>query len=247
MVTRRSALLKVLFFAAFIFSSAFSGFAQEFNIVDSVKLKSMIGSGEKFLLIDARTKEEFEEAHIVKAVSVPEKKFEELSSSLPADKSTHLVIYCNGVKCGKSKKVAAKAAAAGYTNISLYNEGFPVWEELAYPITAGTEYGKKIETAKLKPAELRKLIESGSQEVVIVDVRDEQEFREGHIPGAINIPVETFALKSGVLPKEKQIVVYCNTGGRSYTAYRKLIQLAYPNIYQSMFADWKESGLFIEN
>ena len=63
---------------------------------------------------------------------------------------------------------------------------------------------------------------------------------------AINIPVETFAAKSDILPKEKKITVYCNTGGRSYTAYRKLIKLAYPHIFQTMFADWKESGQQVE-
>lgn len=90
------------------------------------------------------------------------------------------------------------------------------------------------------------MIDSASKDFVIVDVRDQFEFKEGHIPTAINIPVETFAAKSEVLPKEKKIVVYCNTGGRSYTAYRKLMKLAYPNIFQTMFADWKEAGQQIE-
>ena len=72
---------------------------------------------------------------------------------------------------------------------------------------------------------------------MLVDVRDESEYKEGHIPTAINIPAETFALKSDVLPKEKKIVVYCNTGSRSYLAYRKLIKLAYTDIYQALYAD----------
>jgi hypothetical protein len=40
--------------------------------------------------------------------------------------------------------------------------------------------------------------------------------------------------------------VYYNTGGRSYTAYRKLIKLAYPTIAQTLFADWKEAGMPVE-
>jgi len=76
---------------------------------------------------------------------------------------------------------------------------------------------------------------------VIIDVRGESEFAEGHIPNAINIPAETFAAQSGVLPKDKKIVVYDNSGGRSYMAYQKLIRLAYPNIYQAIFAEWKEA------
>jgi rhodanese-related sulfurtransferase len=217
-----------------------------YGIVSTGQLKAMIDSKEQFTLIDARTKDEFDEAHIVKAINITEKGFELQASQLPADKGSLLVIYCNGVKCGKSKKVAAKAESAGYTNIVLYADGFPVWEERALPIKAGSDYGKKIETTKLRPAELKKLIDSGSKDFVIVDVRDDIEYKEGHIPGAINIPVETFAAKSDILPKEKKIIVYCNTGGRSYAAYRKLMKLAYPDIVQTMFADWKESGQQVE-
>jgi rhodanese-related sulfurtransferase len=176
-------------------------------------------------------------------VSIPEKSFDESLSLLPADKASMLVFYCNGVKCGKSRKAAKKAEAAGYKNLVLYAEGFPVWEERGYSITAGPEYDKKIETTKMKPHDIKALLDAKSHDVVIVDVRDESEFKEGHIPTAINIPVETFATRSEVLHKEKKIVVYCNTGGRSYNAYRKLMKLAYPNIYQTTLAEWNEAGL----
>lgn len=217
-----------------------------YRIISSEQLKTMLDARDEFTLIDARTKDEFDEAHIVRAINIPEKNFEGMMSTLPANRNALLIIYCNGMKCGKSKKVASKAAAAGYTNIVLYAEGFPVWEEKAMPITAGPDYSKKIETTKLNPDDLKKLIESGKRDYVLVDVRDETEYKEGHIPTSINIPVETFAARSQVLPKEEKIIVYCNTGGRSYTAYRKLMKLAYPNIFQAMFADWKESGRQVE-
>jgi rhodanese-related sulfurtransferase len=105
---------------------------------------------------------------------------------------------------------------------------------------------KKIETTKLAPADIKKLIDAKGNDYVLVDVRDEAEFKEGHIPTAINIPVETFASRSEILPKEKKIIVYCNTGGRSYNAYRKLMKLAYSSIYQTLFADWKEAGMPVE-
>lgn len=54
-----------------------------------------------------------------------------------------------------------------------------------------------------------------------IDARTPPEYKEGQIPTAINIPSETFASGSGVLPKEKRIIVYCNTGSRSYLAYKK--------------------------
>lgn len=219
---------------------------EDFKIIDTAGLKAMKDANEQFVLIDARSKEEYDEAHIVTAVNIPEKKFEESMDLLPADKNTPLVVYCNGVKCGKSKRLAAKMSPLGYLNIMIYSEGIPVWEERNLPIAAGPKYGKKIETTKLKPDQLKSLVDAAKDDYVLVDVRDESEYKEGHIPTAINIPAETFASRSEILPKEKKIVVYCNTGSRSYMSYRKLMKMDYKNIYQSLFADWKEAGLQIE-
>jgi rhodanese-related sulfurtransferase len=217
-----------------------------FRVIATADLKALMDEKKDLVLVDSRTPEEFQEAHIRGAISIPEKVFEEKIFLLPPDKKAPVVLYCNGVKCGKSKKAAKKAEAAGYKNLSIYAEGFPVWEEKGLAIVAGPEHATKIETAKLKPAEIRQLLDAKSSDIVIVDVRDESEFKEGRIPTAINIPVETFALRSEVLPKEKKIVVYCNTGGRSYNAYRKLMKLAYPSIFQTTFAEWKEAGMPVE-
>lgn len=215
----------------------------EFKVVTTEQLKEMLARKQALVLIDSRTPQEYQEAHISGAVSIPEKMLKENKALLPEDRSALLVIYCNGVKCGKSKRLAVQIEPLGYTNIMIYSEGIPVWEEKALPIVAGPEYSKKIETRKVKPADLKKMIDERRQDFVLVDVRDAKEYAEGHIPTAINIPAETFAAGSGVLPKEKKIIVYCNTGSRSYLAYRKLNQLAYPDIYQTLLADWREAGL----
>ena len=100
-----------------------------------------------------------------------------------------------------------------------------------------------MQTSKIKPSVVKALLDSAPTTVTVVDVRDSKEFAEGHVPGAINIPVETFAAGSGVLDKDKQIIVYCNSGSGSSIAFRKLQKLAYPNIAQMIFADLEERGI----
>ncbi len=138
------------------------------------------------------------------------------------------------------------AAEIGYQNILVMNEGMPVWEEKGYAIYAGPDYEKKIETTKINPHELKGLMETKPASLTLVDVRDPKEFSEGHIPGAINIPVKAFAADSEILDKEKLVIVYCNSGGRSYNAFRKLQKLAYTKIAQAIFADWQNAGLPVE-
>ena len=219
-------------------------YSEGYRVINTEQLKKMVdGKSDDVLVIDARNPEEYQEVHIPRSINLPEKKFAENKHLLPENKKTTIVFYCNGVKCGKSKRAAQKAIELGYKNVLVYKEGMPVWEEMNYPIYAGPDYEKKIETTKLSPEELKAMIDSGAGDFTLVDVRDEAEFAEGHISGAINIPVSRFAKESGKLDKEKKIIVYCNSGGRSYLGYRKLMKLAYKNIYQTLFTDWKDGGM----
>lgn len=139
-----------------------------------------------------------------------------------------------------------KAAEMGYQNLFVYSEGMPVWEERELPSVKGPNYQARVETEKISPNELAELIASGKGNFEIVDVRDTSEYVDGHIPGAINIPLKNFALNSGKLDKDKQIIVYCNGGGRSNKAYGKLIKMEYRKIRQALFTDWKQAGQRVE-
>lgn len=218
-----------------------------YGLIDTKILKSFLDRGVTMEVFDARNPEEYQEVHIRGAKSLPQKKFDEFAHLLPKDRSQLVVFYCNGIKCGKSKKAAKKATDIGYQNVLVYAEGIPVWEEKGMPIYAGPNYEERIETTKISPADLEKLLKSGADTFQLVDVRDKEEFAEGHIPGAINIPVASFASQSDVLDKKKKIIVYCNSGGRSYNAYRKLMKLGYKDFSQAIFADWKEAGLLVAN
>jgi len=220
---------------------------EKYQVIGHAALKEKTDSDLRdFLLIDSRNPEEYREAHIPGAINIPQKKMAEMLGVLPGDKNTQIIFYCNGVKCGKSRKAADSAVDLGYTNVWVYAEGMPVWEEMGYSFYKGGDYEKRIETTKIAPVELQNLLETESGSITVVDVRDPEEFAEDHIPDAINLPLNNFASGSGILDKDKKIVVYCNSGGRSYGAYKKLIKLGYKNIYQTIYADWKEAGLPVE-
>jgi len=80
---------------------------------------------------------------------------------------------------------------------------------------------------------MQELKEKQNNGAIIVDVRSSQEYEEGHICGAINIPEYKINCNiDKVLPnKEKEIVLYCSSGIRSKDAYKKLVKLGYKNVY----------------
>lgn len=65
---------------------------------------------------------------------------------------------------------------------------------------------------------------SWSGDGFLLDVRDEDEFAEGHIPGAVNIPLNSLRARMAELPRERELRVYCGVGQRAYYAVRALTQ-----------------------
>lgn len=74
-----------------------------------------------------------------------------------------------------------------------------------------------------------------TQEVIILDVREQDEYDSGHIPGAVLLPVGTIdeTTAAEVIPgKDSTVLVYCRSGNRSKTASAALGELGYTAIYE---------------
>ena len=68
-----------------------------------------------------------------------------------------------------------------------------------------------------------------NENAVLIDVRTESEYEEGHIEGSINIPLDQ--IENISYDKDEIIIVYCRSGGRSKTAAETLIANGYMNVY----------------
>lgn len=74
-----------------------------------------------------------------------------------------------------------------------------------------------------------------TQEVIILDVREQDEYDSGHIPGAVLLPVGTIDEDTAaeMIPeKDSTVLVYCRSGNRSKTVSTALADLGYTNIYE---------------
>jgi rhodanese-related sulfurtransferase len=92
--------------------------------------------------------------------------------------------------------------------------------------------------------ELRELHASG-EPIVLVDVREQNEWNLGHIPGAIYIG--RGVLESSVeqrIPREARVVLYCQSGNRSALAGQTMLELGYANVMSLAggWRDWVGSG-----
>ena len=82
---------------------------------------------------------------------------------------------------------------------------------------------------------------TAEEDYLIVDVRTPEEFAQGHIPGAVNVPNESIGTEPPKeLPvKDQLLMVYCRSGNRSKQASQKLADMGYSNVVEfGGIIDW---------
>ena len=103
----------------------------------------------------------------------------------------------------------------------------------------------KSEIGEVDARRAQELIASDS--AAIVDVREQAEWDEGHVPGAVHVPrghLES-RIESAVPDRARTVVLYCSSGNRSAFAAKTLEELGYDNVVSLAggFTDWKRNGL----
>jgi rhodanese-related sulfurtransferase len=101
------------------------------------------------------------------------------------------------------------------------------------------EYGGGVIFAEQIPADEWK-------KMIVIDARDAGQFAKGHIPGAINMDWRQVLSKRNEIPKDKPVLIYCNTGSLSAQAGFAMRVAGWENlrILQGGMEEWKAKGGF---
>lgn len=228
--------------------------------VDDVKAAIEAGA----YVIDVREASEYEAGHIPGAVNIPIRTLAQNLDKVPADQP--VLVYCaSGHRAGMA---TAALRELGYDNVKAFSGGWKSWSEAGGEVsTEATEPGsftaKEVAPELLAAVDgflssipegyfivgdvdkLQEAIDSGA---VVIDVREESEFAEGAIAGAINIPLRTLVANLDQIPQDKPVVTYCASGYRSALANGILHTLGYDNVrsFPAGYGAWEaaqgESG-----
>ncbi len=150
--------------------------------VSTEELRAILAKGNAILL-DTRPHLEWAISHIPEALNVAPKPgmpmslytsdVAEVRRLTNDDKSRMLILYCNGLYCGKSKRVAEDLVSAGYTNVRRYQLGAPMWRALGGPMA--------IELDGIR------YVFQNDKTAVFIDAREAEAFQASTLPGARNI------------------------------------------------------------
>ena len=187
---------------------------------DVEKLVALGPEKGKYFLYDSRPMPRFVQGYIPTAIHLPFPAFDKMAEKvLPKDKSALIVFYCAGPSCNMSPGSATKAQKLGYTNVKVYKDGMPAWQEKNYGVL----------TAQfLNDAWLAKGIP-----VVLLDARPQKVAANGFIKGAVTFPAKQAAklAKKMDIKKTAPVIVYDQADGKDAAAVAKnLIKSGFKNV-----------------
>lgn len=175
------------------------------------------------------------------------------SSSKPAEKTTP----APAAKPPAEKKSAPqKSASSSKDTMQVLGGSSNLFASLQNSAAACSEAEAKEKQPEMIGTSQAKDLHSGQSPAVFVDVRTASDFKSGHIPGALNLPIDSFDQDYQRLPKNKTIVLYQSgqSGGDicafSRSAGRVLLSkgYAYSNVkvYRAGLAGWTKAGLPVQ-
>ena len=99
---------------------------------------------------------------------------------------------------------------------------------------------------EIDAAELKRLLDS-DKEIELLDIRSDAEIQQGALPAAKHLPMHLIPLKIQDLPKDRDVVLYCRSGARSYHACAYLMQQGVSNVInlRGGIVAWAQSGFEI--
>ena len=123
--------------------------------------------------------------------------------------------------------------------------GQPAQEAPAAPVQveAGAELDLPVDINTQTVEEIR-----NRDDVVLIDVREDWEYADGHIPGATLIPLGEVPNRLSEIPKDKTVVAVCRSGNRSGQATNFLRQQGFENVHnmQGGMNAWSQAGFEVE-
>ena len=200
------------------------------------QLAELKGLEPELQLVDVRSASETADGTIPGATEIP---LAVLADSLDAlDPDLPVVVYC--ASGYRSQVAASTLTAAGFRDVSDLLGGCSAWNGAGLPLSKGGDGAGPTRTPQVSSRTAQSLIDAGA---LLLDVREPEEWNEGHAPQAVLIPMADVLARRQELPTDRRIVVICRSGGRSAAITESLRNQGYDavNLTGGMCA-WTAAG-----
>ena len=183
------------------------------ELAETAGLRKLIDDEASFVLVDLRPEMAAMKGYIPGAVSVPAKELAKAAGRFPKDKKAPIYLYGDGVDVKAFKTVNGW----GYSKVSVLSGGFTGWKTADGKIATGPlareiVYVKRTPKGQVSIEEFRQVVEDQPPDKLILDVRDSSTAAGGMLKGALNIPADSVATSLEMIPRDREVLIHCNTG-----------------------------------
>ena len=117
------------------------------------------------------------------------------------------------------------------SDLTLTEQAYaPPYSSAKDPVAMAGYVAENVLSGRMEPIYWRELRDADLSKISLIDVRTPGEFADGHIPGAVNIPLDDLRESLDRIPADKPIVLYCGVGLRGYLASNILRQRGYSDV-----------------
>lgn len=216
----------------------------DYSYITSIELNKKIIAKENLALIDIRDSVNFEKSHIENSINISPQNFEKTIESLGKDRTVVIIGYDYDKKTDVSAIIKKMKEDLGFENVLALSGGIIGWAEEGNQIISGGNKESALDWSKIDyiiPEQLKLAIDN-QYPVFILDTRSSTQYKSGHIPGAINIPLDELEKRKTELPISKEILVYGASTDDDFKASVKLNDLGFLATYtlQGGFNSWQE-------
>ncbi|MGE5677815.1 MAG: FAD-dependent oxidoreductase [Pseudomonadota bacterium] len=106
----------------------------------------------------------------------------------------------------------------------------PPFSSAKDPVNMAGYVGSNVLNGDIKVAYWNEAMNADTSNTFLLDVREPSEFADGHIPNAVNIPLNQIRSRLDEIPKDKEVIANCRVGLRSYIGVRMLVQNGFENV-----------------
>ena len=198
---------------------------------------------EHHVIIDARPVAESSKQHIQSAVAMPGTELEAMTqqfiktktlAELPGvtDKRAPIIVYANQHTDRDALLAYKQLRDWGYGGATILVGGLSDWTAKGLPVATGPaateiKYSKKLVKGAIPPKDFA-AVEQSREGVFFLDVRTDAEIAKlGMLKDATHIPLDNLEASMATVPKDQEVIVYCENGIRAEMAYEKLKEQGY--------------------
>lgn len=209
-------------------------------------LVKKIQAEQELTLIDLRSSAQYEKEHIIDSINIDFSSINSFPNILVTKEKSYVFIT-------QTEDMAIISAmedifsSKDYSKLYYLEGGFGSWKSKFNPTVGDGDQNSFSDQAKvtyISNEELKAIWEVEKGKLLIIDSRKNSEFAVGHLPGALNLPLDELEKRRKEIPRGKKLIIYDNTTVGAFKAAVKLFDLGFLNTFvlSGGIDDWKIKG-----